>query len=299
MAEVENISDPTAIAAEVAAMNSEDDLRVPVFGHSSQDFKLPCGYVDPDGKVHNIVVIRQMTGEEEDMMANDNLAVNERVSQILRACCQKIGSVTDPKIIKGALEDDDDLPEGALSVTAADRLAMLLFLRIVSIGNVYRYDPTCPKCDKTTKNEAINLSELEIKYVADPTKRVGKVRLPKSGVAVSLKILTAKGEGEVTRLNPNQSNARTLALIARIVDIGGKPLPDHFAGINLIKQMPYKDRIYLRSVFDIMEGAIDSEIEVVCSKADCGQLYKFSLDLGQVFFSPQGDTVTPDSIEWM
>jgi hypothetical protein len=293
------MSEVASLQSEMAAMNQESDLRVPVFGHSSEDFKLPCGYVDSSGKLHNIVVMRQMTGVEEDMMANDNLAVTERVRNILRSCCDKIGDIDDPKIVIAALEDNGDLPKGALPVTAADRLAMLLFLRIVSVGNTYRYDTTCPHCDKENKGNMIDLRTLDIKYVDDPTKRVGKVKLPRSGVEVSLKILTAKDEVEVSKLNPNQANARTLALMARIVTIGGKPLPPQFAGIELVKQMPYQDRIYLRKVFDFMEGAIDTEIEVVCSKAACEKIYKFSLDLGQVFFSPQGDTVTQDSIEWM
>jgi hypothetical protein len=301
MAEPETtaMEDAAALQAEVASMSQENDLRVPVFGHSSEQFKLPCGYVDPEGKVHNVVVMRQMTGVEEDMMANDNLAVPERVNNILRSCCEKIGDVEDRKLVIAALEDNKDLPEGALPVTAADRLAMLLFLRIASVGDTYRYDTKCPHCEKDNEGNLIDLRTLEIKYVKDPTKRVGKVKLPRSKVEVELKILTAKGEAEVTRLNPNQANARTLALMARIVTIGGKPVPPHFAGIELVKQMPYQDRIYLRKVFDFMEGSIDTEIEVVCGKPTCEKIYKFALDLGQVFFSPQGDTVTPDSIEWM
>jgi hypothetical protein len=34
-----------------------DDVRVPIFGHSSQEFKLPCGYVDEHGTVHNYVTL--------------------------------------------------------------------------------------------------------------------------------------------------------------------------------------------------------------------------------------------------
>ena len=296
----ERITDPNVLNAEVAAMNNPMEAQVPVFGHSSADYTLPCGYVDPDGVVHNNVRIRQMTGVEEEMMANDELIVTDRITEILCSVCERIGDVTDNRLIRAAIEDNKDLPEGALPLTAADRMAMLLFLRITSIGKVYRYDTTCPVCDHENKDEAIDLSTLKINRVKDPTKRNAKVKLPRSGVEVVLKILTGKGEQEVAKLAANPKDARTLALMARIEKLGGKPLPPpRLGGLQLVRQMPYQDRIYLRKVFDLMEGAIENEIEVICKKASCQKLYKFPLDLGQVFFSPQGDTVTLDSIEWM
>lgn len=300
MGEQSKVEDPVQIHAEIEAIRSESQDNVPVFGHSARDFKLPCGYVDPDGKVHNDVVIEQMTGVEEGIMSNDDLIVTDRISGVLSSCCKRVGEIRDPKLIRAMIEDNDDLPEGALALTAADRMAMLLYLRIVSVGKTFRFDATCPTCKHVNKDESLDLNSLEIKYVKDPTKRRAKVKLPRSQVEVVLKILTGKGEQQVAALAGGKKNARTLALMARIETVGGKPLPHpSFGGIQVVDQMPYKDRMFLRSVFDLMEGAIDDEVEVTCKKAGCMRDFKFPLDLGQVFFSQPEETVTPDSIEWM
>ncbi|HIL26426.1 MAG TPA: hypothetical protein EYG21_03395 [Nitrospinaceae bacterium] len=272
-----------------------DDVRVPVFGHSTQDFKLPCGYVDEDGEVHNHVTLKQMTGTHEDMMANTKLVVTERISNILSSCCTRIGDITNKGVIRAAIEDKVKAP--CLSLTAADRLAMLLFLRIVSVGEEYRFDCHCPYCDGENKGKSLDLSGLDIKYVGDPTKRLAEITLPKSKVNVTLKILTARGETRVSKLRPDAEDARTLAMLTRIVSLNGKKLSRNIKeNISLLRDMPYQDRTYIRKVFDIMEGAVDTDVEVQCTS--CSKWFKFSLDLGQVFFSQTENTVSPDQIKW-
>ena len=272
-----------------------DDVRVPIFGHSSQDFRLPCGYVDADDKLHDHVTMRQMTGYEEDMMANTNLVVTERVSNVLTACCDRLGEITDKKIIRTAIEGT--VKEPALALTAADRVAMLLFLRIVSVGDEYRFDSHCPHCEAANKGKALDLMDLDIKYVENPRKRYADVTLPKSGVEVTLRILTGKEETMTSKMRPDHKDARTYAMLARIVAFNGQKLrDDNRANIELLKRMPFQDRQYLRKVFDIMEGAIDTDIEIQCNS--CSKWFKFTLDLGQVFFSQTEDTVSPDQIKW-
>lgn len=272
-----------------------DDVRVPIFGHSAQDFRLPCGYVDEQGVLHSTVTMKQMTGYEEDMMANTKLVVTERITNILASCCTQLGTITDPKVIRAAIADTVSPP--CLPLTAADRLAMLLFLRIVSIGEEYRFDSVCPHCEADNKGKALDLPELEIKYVEDPFKRLADVVLPKSKVTVTLKIMTGKGEGEVAKLRPDSKNARAYAMLARVVALNGQPMSGNARkDVEILKQMPSQDSAYLRKIFDIMEGAVDTDVEIQCNA--CTKWFKFSLDLGQVFFSQTEDTVSPDQIKW-
>ena len=143
----------------------------------------------------------------------------------------------------------------------------------------------------------LDLSSLEIKEVNDPKKRLAEIVLPKSKVTVTLRILTARGETKVSRLRPDAKDARTLAMLARLVSINGQKISNNDQkNISLLKDMPYQDRNYLRKVFDIMEGAVDTDVEVQCNS--CTKWFKFSLDLGQIFFSQTEDTVLPDQIKW-
>ena len=265
-----------------------------VFGHSRESFKMPCGYVDVSGVVHNEIILREMTGEEEDMMDDDNLVVTERITGILASCCLKIGNVEDADTIRDIISGEikDGLP-----FTGADRLAMLLFLRRVSVGDTYKFEQKCPHCDALNKNRAVRLDELEIKYVARPDKRKVKVTLPRSKKEVVLKVLTGVDEVKITQLKA-EKDIRSLAMIARIESINGEALVRNpRANLPILKQLPLIDRQYLRRVYDMMEGSVDTDIEVRCSK--CQKDFVFELDLGQVFFSPQVESVLPDTVEWM
>jgi hypothetical protein len=290
---------------------------VEVFGKGKGFYDLPCGYVDSDGKVHRTVILREMTGAEEDMMDDDDLPVNERTTSVLTACCEKIGAVEDKAVIRQAIADD--LKTG-LPLTSSDRIAMLIYLRRVSCGDVYNFERRCPRCGYVNKNKSLDLRKLKIGRVPDDrvAKRRVKVKLPRSGREAIVRVLTASQEHKITGLRLNQKDLRSAAVLARLesvseeideLDAGGKPTGkkkmvqkrvDVSDGMSIVKALPSADRDHLRKVYDVMEAEIDTKVEVECSGRLCNAEFSFPLDLGQSFFSNLGaKDVSAEELNWL
>src|SRR5690606_21187777 len=141
---------------------------VEIHGKGTRDFTLPVGYVDATGKVHNQIVLREMTGTEDDMMGNEDLTIGERATAVLTACTLKLGDITDRDIIARAISDD--LQQG-LPLTEQDRLAAMIYLRRTSIGDIYKFERRCPRCGTMAENRATDLRELRIEQSKHPERR--------------------------------------------------------------------------------------------------------------------------------
>lgn len=276
-----------------------------VFGKGRGDFRLPCGYVDPKGKVFNHVYLREMTGVEDDILDDDELNVSERMTKVITNCIEKISSgsteqpntIEDKAIIGAAV---GDTLKAGMPFSIPDRMATLLFIRRLSVGDVYKFDRKCPECGKASKNKQVDLSTLKIIYCKDASKRRVKVTLPRSKKVAVLKVLSASGERRVAEMRPTQKDVKTAAILARLDSIDDKPLSgDDKKDMDLVKSLPVVDRRVLISTFNVMEGSIETEIEVKCNSAACGAEFSFDLDLGQVFFSNQGREVTAEDLNWL
>lgn len=290
-----------------------------VFGKGRGLYDLPCGYVDGSGTAHRTVVLREMTGEEEDMMDDDEMLVHDRTTSVLAACCEKLGTVEDATEIRAAIADS--LKVGK-PLTSSDRIAMLIFLRRVSVGDVYHFERRCPRCGYVNKNKQLDLRKLNIDRVPDDrvSKRRVKVQLPRSGREAIVAVLTGSQEHKITGLRLNQKDLRSAAILARLESISeevdekdaeGKPTgkkktihrnldddPNH--GMATVKALPAADRDYLRRVYAVMEAEVDTSVEVVCSGRLCNAEFTFPIDLGQAFFSNLGaKDVSVEALNWL
>jgi hypothetical protein len=276
-----------------------------VYGKGRGDFKLPCGYVDANNNVYNHIYLRELTGVEDDILDDDDLNVSERISRVLTNCIEKLTSgvpetpvVDDKKIIAGAVADS---LERGLPFTIPDRMAALLFLRRLSMGDMYKFEHKCPTCGKLIKRREVDLRTLKVNYCKDPTKRRVKVKLPRSGREAVLKVITASGERRVAELKPTMKDVKSLAILARLETLDGKPLSgDPQADLEMIKGLPLADRRAIVNTFNLMEGSIETEIELRCTSAACpSPEFKFDLDLGQVFFSNPESEQKAEELSWM
>jgi hypothetical protein len=286
---------------------------VEVWGRGRSEYTLPCGHVDEHGKVHKQVIFRETTGVEEDMMDDDEIAANERMSMILSDCCEKLGDIVDKEAIRRAISDD--LPQGkGWPVTSSDRIAMMIFLRRTSVSDVYKFERRCPRCGHLNRHKTLDLRKLKITEV--PEDRAGKRRveitLPGTGKKAIVRVLTAKTETALTNLRPNQKDLRSAAILARLdsieVDVpaeGGtkremRRITDPTYGLKLVKELPQRDRNFLRRVYHKMEADVDTLVEVSCDGRFCTADFAFPLDLGQSFFSnPAEEHVSDEALNWL
>lgn len=291
---------------------------VEIFGKGRGFYDLPCGLITEDGVAHRTVVLREMTGTEEDMMDDDETLVHDRTTNVLVACCEKIGTIEDKEIIREAI--GDSLKAGH-PLTSADRIAMLIYLRRVSVGEMYHFERRCPRCGYVNKGKHLDLRTLNIGRVPDDrvAKRRVKVTLPRSKREAIVRVLTAGQEHRITGLRLNQKDLRSAAILARLESISveteekdaeGKPtgkkklvqqrLNDPQRDMAIVKSLPTADRDYLRRVYDAMEAEVDTSVEVVCSGRICNAEFSFPLDLGQAFFSNLGaKDVSVEALNWL
>lgn len=276
----------------------QDIPGIEVHGKGQLLFTLPVGYVDSAGKVHDSIVLREMTGVEDDMLGNDDLPLGERVSSVLSACIVKLGDIENKDIIKRAVSDT--LEGGGLPITEQDRIAAMIYLRRVSLGDYYKFERRCPRCSTNAENRTTDLRELKIKKCAHPERRRVKLKLTRSGKEVVIKVLSAQGSIDIGRLRPTQKDLKTLALKVRIELLDGKPLPQNpQQAISIIKDLPQADRNMIRQAYNAMEDLVETEIDVECRNPICMATWSFPLDVGQSFFLDLEAKVTEEDLNWL
>lgn len=272
---------------------------VEIWGRGRGEFTLPCGFIDGAGKVHKNIILREMTGVEEDMLDDDDVSKVERITSILCACTEKIGDTTNPEEIRQVIADE--MPAGR-GITSTDRIAAMIFLRRVSVGDLYKFQRRCPRCGHVTKNRSVDLTRIKMKEI--PEERVGKRRvevvLPRTKQKCVLRVMTARHEHKVVELRPTSKELRTAAMSARVEQIGEARFVNNREAFDALKALPQKDRLFIRRVYDLMEADVDTEVEVVCDSMVCGAEWTFPLDVGQVFFSnPEDVGVTEAELKWL
>lgn len=267
-----------------------------IHGKGVAEFDLPVGYVDSEGKVHSHIVLREMRGDEDDMMGNADLPIGERCTNVLASCISKLGDITDKEVIYKAVADS---LEAGLPLTEQDRLAAMIFLRRVTIGDLYKFERDCPRCGKVAENRAVDLRSLKVDKAKHPERRRVKVDLPRSGKTAVVKVLTAKGALEIGRLRPDQKDLKSLAIVARVESIDGKPLGDPLMALQKIKGLPQADRNLIRKIYNAMETFVEVDIDVECRNPICRYKWQFPLDVGQGFFLDLEDTVSAEGLNWL
>lgn len=229
--------------------------------------ELPTGVVHKDEVLTNII-FREMSGYEEDIMANKKMSVSKKLTNVISNCINKFGSVEDRATINQLTE----------KLLITDRLFMLLQLRMASVDEIVRFESACPSCGKMDK-KVFNLNEIKISGVPKATDVYKVITLPKSGKKIRIKAADSKAEEAIERAT-NEKNAVSLALFTRIDLLDDKPpvLVD-------IMQLSTSDRSFLRKSIDDLEGKIDDEFKAICP--DCGHEYTGSVPIAGVdFFFP-------------
>ena len=149
---------------------------------TQREVELPSGgflYGDklPDGKV----LIRPMTMREEKLLYSSQSNPSKVFETILDRC-----------LLTKSLPIRDYL--------VADKLFILLMLRIESYGQEYKFDITCSSCRKKFEH-SVNLSDgLDIKTLKHGVKEPLILELPMSNRELSLKLLRVSDEEEISRL---------------------------------------------------------------------------------------------------
>jgi predicted RNA-binding Zn-ribbon protein involved in translation (DUF1610 family) len=233
-------------------------------------YTLPCGYLDTESKeVWKEVEVREITGNEEDMLASTQIPAYKKVSALLGGVVTRIGPVSD----RGKLAQMvDDLPMG-------DRVFLLFAARRVTLGDDLPIREVCPECGEKHLY-VVDLSELEVKEMPDPSKRIYDVTLP-SGVSARFRISTGRDETTAAKSAKRQrADGLSQALLLRLELLNGEP-----PSLQSVKNLSLKDRLALREEFQKVEGGVDTAMDLECPS--CGHEWEEDVDMGnRNFFFP-------------
>lgn len=249
--------------------------------------ELPCGFVDPENVLHDTLTVGEMTGYEEDILAGKGPIV-PRLNQIISNCTRRFGDLTEKRDIAGAVT----------LMTASDRMAALIAIRRVSLGDHYDVRIECPssKC-KEQSRFSLNLAEIDIVRMKDQRVRSREDKLT-SGKMVKWHIMSAADEEWLTKRTKRKEDVLTLAMLARVdsldseddsgnlIHVGvqreGK---DYKKALKLLKSLSIRERNEIRKLFEEYEGSVDTEVEFECPA--CQYEWKADMDVGQPgFFFP-------------
>jgi hypothetical protein len=235
---------------------------------SLDSYELPCGFLTEDGQLHTDVTLREMTGEEEEILGAKNMPVTKKINKVLANCTMSIGPVPKPAI-----------PTIIPNLMQGDRIFLLLAIRRVSLGDEMPFNSKCPSCDAESQF-IIDLSDLDIKEMPDRKTRFYELELPRTKKKVRMKVLTGTGEDAISKASNRGKDVISTAIFCRVESIDDTP-----PVMKDIKKLPLMDRNFLKNGWEDHEGGVDTTIQIECPTCDFD--YETELDISQEgFFNP-------------
>lgn len=219
-------------------------------------YNLPIGYLDDSGEVLSEIVVRELSGIEEDILASKTTPGDVKINQILSNCTSRLGTVTNRDALNAMVSE---LPAG-------DRIYLLFCIRRETLGDELWFDSTCEKevngqkCGHTSAKRVL-ISELKVAEPKDRKLREFPLDLP-SGRKAVLRFLTGTAESqanEITKKTPDL--APTASIFVRLVSLDGKE-----PTVEIVQKMAYKDRLRLRQFFQKEEPGLETTVQVLCEK---------------------------------
>jgi hypothetical protein len=245
---------------------------------STMSGKLPGGFRDEAGVLHRAFVVREMTGVEEDLLGGKGSQM-VRMNRIITNCLLSLGTVSDKAIIATAVQ----------AMPTADRVAVLLTLRRLSLGDAYVLRLKCPNEDCLVEDSyTVSLGDLEVSDMAQPEQRQFETVCP-SGRRVGWHVMTGADEEwmwDVAKRR-HDDDAFTLSFLARMDTIDGEPVRRGTGAKNdavydlaaaRVKALTVRERNDVREEVVALEGGVDTTVEFECKQ--CHHTWERSLPIG-------------------
>lgn len=236
--------------------------------------QLPSGYLDEAGSLHQEITIREIDGRDEDLLANQKIPVNNRISKMIENCILSIGPYNQSTV--GWSDIVKSLP-------VIDRLWVLIQMRILSVGPIYSAKVQCPNEEcRQFSQQNVDLNDFHVTPILNPEKRSYSGLLPKSQKAYVCKVMTGADEAKMFKMaQKNSEDYASLAIFARLLSLDGKPGP---IAIGELKRLSLMDRQHLRNEFKKHEGEIDRSMECVCKYCETEFKQEIDFDHANFFF---------------
>lgn len=230
-------------------------------------------YDGSDGPVSGVVHVRQMTGEEEEILAQPRyIKKGKAIDMIFEKCVRE--------------------PIRAENLLGVDRTFLLIYLRGISYTPYYEVEIKCPECSNRF-NTTIDLNILDVEHCPDTfsSEKLSGL-LPTSGLNFTYRLARGTDETQVQQYREQMGKEfgdqraddtmafRTSLLLEEIEGIRDK------VQIKLIaKKLPINDLNYIRNLVNEPPFGVKTEIELSC--AMCLAEFKIDLPFESNFFFPR------------
>lgn len=275
--------------AELQQMKNEFGIDVP-----SDQVPLPSGgqFYPAGHPWHNksTVMIKAMTAAEEDILLNEAYAKS---------------NTTLDKLIQACLVGSDRLSDKEMnSILLGDRIAMMLFVRIVGYGAGYRTSVKCPTCGKTSdvefdlaareisscKHEPLSHGQNLFEYELPSMKKKVRFRLPivsdekeAAETAKAAKRLATK-HGQSFGIEGKIVTNSLLVQIQGFEKSPGEWVVDPSVIRKFVNYIPATDSRHLRKFMKECEPGVDMGEIFECNS--CHWEGRVEMPLGKEFFWP-------------
>jgi len=230
-------------------------------------------YDGVNGPSNGILSIRQMTGEEEQILATPRFVrKGQAINMIFKRC----------------IMEDNFQPENLLT---ADRTYLLIYLRGISYSNHYDVEIKCPECGAKFSTD-IDLSSLYVEHCPNEFGPLLEDTLPTTNLVFHYRLSTGRDEQEITeyrdrRLKTYGDQAADDTLTHRtsmlLEDIDG--ITDKSELQVLLKNLPINDVAHIRNSINEPPFGVDTNVEIVCPS--CTAEFEMDLPLEANFFFPR------------
>lgn len=237
-------------------------------------------YDGVNGPADGILSVRQMTGEEEQILATPRFVRRgQAINMIFQRCIK-----------------EDYRVENLLSI---DRTYLLIYLRGISYSENYQVEVKCPDCERKFET-VINLTEMYVDPCPDDYGPILQDVLPSTKLPFSYRLSTGKDEQDITdyrdrRVKNHGDMAaddtltyRTATLLNEIDGISAKNELQ-----ILLRRLPINDVSYIRNCINEPPFGVDTDIEIVCPL--CLHDFTVDLPLEADFFFPRRKKTSPQA----
>lgn len=268
--------------------------------------RLPVGFKDEDGVFQSEMVVKEMTGKEQDLLLARSIEPNAKIMQLLMNCTERLGSIV-------AAESPAKLAKALKGLTNADRVWALIEIRCLTYGDDFSFEIKCPECGAKSKR-TVDLRSVKPDYPKVKGEAFDPQEFPfemttSRGTKVQWTYLTWDAEQALGFLgreraadDPSIDRMRsTFGLWARLCHLGGHDFNRRFmtdgsgkprmadTERDLIQGLGMRERREIQGHIDGIEGALlDLEIKFTCEEDKCRAKETLPLEVIDAgFFFPE------------
>lgn len=201
------------------------------------NFTLPGGFLDDDGRVHHDVVVRELTGADEEALeaplkSSKKTNPYEMIEQTIMRATERVGNIT------------DITEEVARRLLIGDRDYLVLAIRRATYGDYLEGIVRCPVCgnDSDAVVDLRDDKDIAIKRLPEGNKRTFTVPLRNGSAEVRL----ATGDDQWALgedLTRTLAEMNSIMLSRCVISINGVSLYDHVdPPLDQVRQLGAADR---------------------------------------------------------